>query len=258
VVQHQQFTKTIYGFNSSITTGTSANPYATTTRQTVVAGGIGAVLPTLTASYDALTGLSSGVSNGASADQKAYDDFGRIDSYTDNSAATGTQINTTTTTYDPTHGWVTQTGDAHSITAYTYDGGTEHRRLVTSETATVAGASSYTGTFTAGYNADGDLITQTDPNGVTTTLTRNEAAQPTRTNRDASRRCVADRRRHAFDKWTVALARWTCRIADLPIRRSRETHTSPRHRRCQHLRYAYLQLRRRQQSIVGLRLPCGV
>lgn len=176
---HTRVTKTVYGFNSTITAGVSANPYATTSEQTAVTGGVGTATPAETVTYNNDTGLATSTSNGTLADSSTYDDFGRVTSYSENTSATGGQINTATTTYDPTHGWVTQTADAHATTTDTYDGGTEHRGMVTSQAVTVNGSTAYSGTFTAGYDSDGNLVTQTDPNTVSTTLTRNETGQLT-------------------------------------------------------------------------------
>ncbi|MDQ1746362.1 MAG: hypothetical protein QOD07_625, partial [Frankiaceae bacterium] len=174
---HTRVTTTAYGFNSTITSGVSANPYAVTSEQTAVTGGVGTTTPTETVTYSADTGLPTSTSNGTLADSSTYDDFGRITSYTENTSATGGQTNTSTTVYDPTHGWVNQTQDAHTTLNYTRNGGNEHRGLVTAQAVTVNGTTSYAGTFTAGYDSDGNLISQTDPNSVSTTLTRNETGQ---------------------------------------------------------------------------------
>jgi len=176
---HTRVTKTIYGFNSTINSGISANPYAETIQQTSITGGVGTAVPTSTTTYSADLGMATSTSNGTIADSSNYDDFARLTSYTENTSATGGQANTATTTYDPTHGWVTQTADAHMTIAYTYNGGNEHRRLVTSQGVTVNGSTSYAGTFTAGYDSNGSLVSQTDPNTVSTTLSRDETGQLT-------------------------------------------------------------------------------
>jgi len=176
---HTRITTTVYGFNSTITSGASANPYATTSEQTAVSGGVGTLTPAETVTFNSDTGLATSNSNGTLADSTTYDDFGRVTSYTENTAATGGQANTATTTYDPTHGWTTQTTDAHTTINYTRNGGNEHRGLVTSQAVTVNGTTAYSGTFSAGYDSDGNLTSQTDPNTVSTTLTRNETGQLT-------------------------------------------------------------------------------
>jgi RHS repeat-associated protein len=176
---HTRITKTVYGFNSTITSGVSANPYATTSQQAAVTGGVGTATPAETISYDANTGLPTSTSNGTLADSSTFDDFGRVTSYKENTSATGGQVNTATTTYDPTHGWVTQAGDAHTTVTDTYDGGNEHRGLVTSRTISVNGSTAYSGTFTAACDSDGNIVSQTDPNTVSTTLSRDETGQLT-------------------------------------------------------------------------------
>lgn len=178
---HTRVTTTSYGFNSTLSGSplASSNPYATGAQQTAVTGGVGTATPAETVTYSADTGLPTSTSNGTLADSSSYDDFGRITSYMENTSATGGQANTATTSYDPTHGWVTQTADAHTTTTYTHDGGNEHRGLVTSQAVTVNGTTSYSGTFAAGYDSDGRIISQTDPNSVTTALSRNENGQLT-------------------------------------------------------------------------------
>ncbi|SOD71662.1 RHS repeat-associated protein [Jatrophihabitans sp. GAS493] len=80
-------------------------------------------------------------------------------SYTD---ANGT---TSTTGYDLL-GRKTSLNDGKGTTTWAYDSSSEHRGVVTSEDIGVAGAPS---TFTATYNAGGDLATQTYPNGLVAT-----------------------------------------------------------------------------------------
>lgn len=170
-----------FGFNSS------GNPYANTLYSTALTGGAGndAAVPTRTFSYDTTTGLPTGVSaaatteNPATATASSYDGFGRVTSYTEDTAATGGQANMTTTSYEVNSGRVATTTDAHTTTTYTYNGGLEHRGLPTSVSVAVAGSTPYTGTFTASYDADGQLATQTDPNGIISALTRNETGQLT-------------------------------------------------------------------------------
>jgi RHS repeat-associated protein len=180
---------TVYGFNSMISgnpptqssasTLSSTNNYADPAQQTMITAigsGLGTTVPAQTTTYDNATGLPTAVSNGSISDSTGYDDFGRVVSYNENTSATGAQANPISTSYDPTHGWVTSTSDAHSSTSYSYDAGNEHRGLPTSTSVTVAGTS-YNGTFTASYDASGQLATETDPIGVTTTLGRNETGQ---------------------------------------------------------------------------------
>jgi RHS repeat-associated protein len=178
---HVRVTKTVYGFNSTITSGVSANPYATTSEQTAatVTGGYEAATPAETVTFSADTGLPTSISNGTIADSTSYDDFGRPISYTENTSATGAQANTATAAYDPTHGWVTQTADAHTTIAYTHNSTNEHRGLITSQAVTVNGTTSYSGTFSASYDSNGNILSQTDPKSVSTTFIRDESGQLT-------------------------------------------------------------------------------
>lgn len=167
-------TTTGYGFNST------TNGYATTTRSTSVTGGVGGAVPATTISYDTSTGLpittaaAATVTQAATSSATSYDDFGRVHTYTDASEATGAQANTTTTTYDSTSGLVTQVSDAHTTTTYAYNANGETRDMTTGMTVNVNSTTPYAGTFTASYNADGQLASETDPNGVTTAVQRDE------------------------------------------------------------------------------------
>lgn len=131
-------------------------------------GGLGAAVPAVTTSYDASTGLATGVSAAATATQAStasstsYDDFGNVTSYNENTSASGNNANTVTTSYD-TAGRVASVKDAHGTTSYTYNQNGEYRDQATSETVTGLG------TITATYDADGNLNSQTLPNGQTTT-----------------------------------------------------------------------------------------
>jgi RHS repeat-associated protein len=181
-VGHARTTTTWYGFNSTVTGGGSSNPYANATTQTVSSGGLGVALPAQTVSYDSGTGLSTGLSDGSTADASSYDDFGRLSSYTENSSASGAQGNVATVVFDPTSGRVSSRRDQHQRITYAYNGGSEFRGLPTSVQVEVTASNNSTpavwsGSFTAGYDSDGRPVTQTDPNGVLSTLSRDEAGQ---------------------------------------------------------------------------------
>jgi RHS repeat-associated protein len=172
-------TTSAFGFNSTMTGTTSANPYASTSEYNTVSGGVGTTVPAQTTSYANGTGLPTGVSNGTVADATGYDDFGRPASYNENTTATSALANPVTTSYEATTGRLHTTADAHTTQTYTYNGGGEHRGLPTNLAVTVNGTTSYAGTFTAAYGADGAVTSQTDPTSVTTALTRDETGQLT-------------------------------------------------------------------------------
>lgn len=124
------------------------------------AGAGGSDLPRVDFGYDPDTGLpvtvSTTIGGTTTTLTTGYDTLGRVTSYTD---AAGT---TTTTGYD-VDGRVTSRDDGKGITTYTYDTAAEHRGLVTSQDVGVGPAPSV---FTAVYDPDGNLATQTYPNGL--------------------------------------------------------------------------------------------
>lgn len=143
-------------------------------------GGVGAAVPMRTTSYDPATGLATVVSAAATAENPAtsassgYDDFGRTTSYVDADEASGAARNAVTTSYDAS-GRVRQVTDAHTTLTYTYDGGGERRGLATKLDAVVNSTTPFTGSWSVVYDADGQVVSQTDPNGVRQDLTRDEA-----------------------------------------------------------------------------------
>ncbi|MEO7262337.1 MAG: RHS repeat-associated core domain-containing protein, partial [Jatrophihabitantaceae bacterium] len=129
----------------------------------------GTALPDVSTSYNTTTGLPTTVTAGGKTLTTDYDSLGRAVRYTD---ATG---NTATTTYDLS-GRVATVNDGKATTSYTYDSATEHRGLVTAEDI---GAGAAPGTFTADYDAAGNLTTQTYPNGLTATTSYDNAGNDT-------------------------------------------------------------------------------
>ena len=119
----------------------------------------GTALPAVTTSYHSSTGLPTTTVSGGKTLTTSYDTLGRVSSYTD---ATG---NLATTSYDIA-GRPMSVNDGKGITSFTYDSATEHRGLVTAKDVGVGAAP---GVFTASYNADGAITTQTYPNGLTST-----------------------------------------------------------------------------------------
>ncbi len=117
----------------------------------------GTSLPTVSYGYDTGTGLpvtSSTTTGGTTTTlTTGYDDLGQATSYTD---ATGS---TSTASYD-LDGRLASLDDGKGTTSYSYD---PHSGLLTSEDVGVTGAPS---TFTAGYDAAGNLASVTYPNGL--------------------------------------------------------------------------------------------
>lgn len=107
-----------------------------------------------------------------------YDSWGRQSSYTTVEGGVSQQ---TTTSYDPT-GRVLTVTDPQGTSTLGYDGTdaagqTEHRGLPTSVTITTNGAPQVR--FTGAYDADGALVLQKLPGGITQTTDYDDAGEPT-------------------------------------------------------------------------------
>ncbi len=145
------------------TTRKSTNTYDTAGRAitsavtvTPAANG-GTPVPKTTISYSPTMGLPATESaSGGATITTGYDTDGRVYSYHD-----GTELSSDTV-YDA-DGRVSIQSDGMATTTYTYDTSTEHRSLVTSKSDNIAG------TFTATYDPDGRMVTQTYPNGLVAT-----------------------------------------------------------------------------------------
>ncbi|WP_255648979.1 DNRLRE domain-containing protein [Frankia sp. ArI3] len=133
----------------------------------------GSTIPTATYAFDASTGLPTTTTADSVTLTTGYDSWGQVTSQTD---ADG---NTAATTYD-IDGRVATVNDGKGTYTYTYDGGSgEHRGLLTSLDV---GAGSAPSTFTAGYNADGKLTSQTYPNGLVAATRYDDNGEPTALN----------------------------------------------------------------------------
>ncbi|MET3808736.1 RHS repeat-associated protein [Nakamurella sp. UYEF19] len=128
----------------------------------------GTAIPTVTTAYGLNTGLIKTVSAGGKTLTTTYDTLGRQITYTD---AAGT---VSTTTYDLA-GRVATTDDGKGTVASTYDTADEHRNVVTTQNI---GVGSAPGTFTATYDPDGNLQTQTYPNGLLATHRYDNTGEP--------------------------------------------------------------------------------
>lgn len=141
-----------------------------------VSSSIGEPLPTAHTEYDSATGDATGTSitEGAitSTIRRAYDSVGRLTSYTDADGSVAT------TTYD-TDGRPTSASDGKGSYTYTYDAVAEPRGLPTSVAFSAVGAAAG-GTISATYDADGEVRSQTYPNGLVATYTRDATATPTK------------------------------------------------------------------------------
>jgi RHS repeat-associated protein len=127
-------------------------------------GGLGAPVPTTTYGYSTTTGRPTTVNNPTATITTAYDNAGRVTSYTD---ADGTA---STTTYDNLNRPVT-TNDGKGTQTRSYDSTTGHLTSL---------SDSHAGTFTAAYDHDGRIVSKTYPNGMKADTTHDEAGSPVR------------------------------------------------------------------------------
>jgi RHS repeat-associated protein len=136
----------------------------------------GTELPTVTHAYSATTGREITVStaNPAKTITRGYDSLGRLTSYRDAEGVTST-----ITSYDVRDRVVTSS-DAKGTQTRTYDA---LRGLVTGLSDSQAGS------FTAAYDADGDMTSKKLPNGLTVTSTLDETGNETRRQYTKSGNC---------------------------------------------------------------------
>ncbi len=131
-----------------------------------VASGLGTAVPITRNVHEQATGRLvrvQSVVGGLATTQvvTGHDTLGRQTSYTDADGVTST------TTYDLL-GRVATSNDGKATRTYSYDGGAERRGLLTSVTDSEGGA------FSGSYDVDGNLTTETWPNGVQVTKETNE------------------------------------------------------------------------------------
>lgn len=144
-------------------TRTTATAHDDAGRQTttVVSGGVGQAVPSVTTEYDPATGQpAKTTSTTGGTITKAYDKLGRRISYTDADGGV------TNAEYDLLGRPVKLTDSAPSSVTYTYDHAVEPRGLATRTTDSVAGA------FQATYDADGSPATEKLPGGYTLNVAR--------------------------------------------------------------------------------------
>lgn len=145
-----------------------------------VTGTVGRSVPQVTFEYDPVTGLQttmradeSGGADLAGVLHAEYDDFGNLVKFTDaDDAATEYQYDPagrleTVTYLDPQNATV-------GTSTYGYGTATDHRGLVSSVTHSGVG-----GAITANHDADGQIVTQTYPDGLTLWLARDTEGEVT-------------------------------------------------------------------------------
>ncbi|WP_420717809.1 DNRLRE domain-containing protein [Streptomyces sp. XY152] len=145
--------------NGATRTTTITHDAAGRPLKTTVTGGPGQMAPESTTNYDPATGMVTKVTSAtAGTITKTYDKLGRLMSYTD---ADGGR---TTSEYDHLDRPVKISDTVPSTVTYTYDHSAEPRGLATKATDSVAGE------FSAGYDANGSLATESLPGGYTLTV----------------------------------------------------------------------------------------
>ncbi|MEU2429105.1 DNRLRE domain-containing protein [Streptomyces sp. NPDC007861] len=133
-----------------------------------VSGGIGSAVPAVTTAYDPDSGkVATITSTDGGTIKKGYDKLGRLLTYADADGGV------TTSTYDAEGQPVQVSDNVPSSTTYSYDTASDPRGLPSAITDSVAG------TFTVGYDADGQVRTQKLPGGFTMRQRSNPAGQPT-------------------------------------------------------------------------------
>jgi RHS repeat-associated protein len=156
---------TSYAYDLYGDTLTRADTSGTTTRtwtysydasgrpHTAALTGPGTSLATITQAYDPSTGQPSTTSDGTNTITRTYDNLGRTKTYQDASG------NTSAYTYDEMDR-VASVDDGQGTQTYTYQSSADERGLLTSIDDSAAG------TFTGVYDADGNLIDESLPNGL--------------------------------------------------------------------------------------------
>lgn len=166
----------------TMTVETTGDAARTTTTEYDTAGrviastvhGVGTALPTVRTEYDPATGRAARTSAGSESITRRFDNVGRLESYTDSTGITSTFR------YDVA-GRPTETFDGAGRTYFVYDRSVDPRGLLTSSSFTsvsTGGAAAPGGAFSASYDPDGALWTQTYPNGLVAITTRDATGAP--------------------------------------------------------------------------------
>jgi len=142
-----------------------------------LSSGLGEPVPTTTYGYSSTTGRPTTVSTPHGTITTAYDNVGRVVSYTDANNWTST------TSYDQLNRPVaTVEGGAYTQT-FGYDATTGMLEELEDSDA---------GAFTASYDADGRIVSKTYPNGMTADTTYDPAGAPTRLTYTKTSNCSAN------------------------------------------------------------------
>ncbi|NAS20604.1 DNRLRE domain-containing protein [Herbidospora sp. NEAU-GS84] len=151
-------------------TRTTATTYDTAGQvlTTTVTGGLGTAVPAVTNSYDAAGRLTRTTASTGASITREYDALGRQTSYTDADGGV------TRVEYDALDRVIRKTDGAPSTMTYEYDLDADPRGLLTAMTDSVAGR------FTATYDAEGGIVAEQLPGGVSYTVGKDPTGAPTR------------------------------------------------------------------------------
>jgi RHS repeat-associated protein len=162
---------------SGTSTRTTTNTYDPAGRlhTTLVSSAVGQALPAISYGYDATTGLPTTQTANAQTITTDYNAIGEQTGYTD---ADG---NLSASTYD-IDGRLHTLNDGKGTQTYGYDSTTGDL---------VSVGDSGIGTFAATYNADGNMLTETYPTGMTAAYTYDETGTPTNVTYTAPSGCTS-------------------------------------------------------------------
>jgi len=159
--------KTTETVGTTTRTKTATYDAAGRLKTSAISSTVGIALPTVTNEYNKETGALEKQSTTTEGKTKTitsvYNTLGELTSYTD------ADENTATYNYD-IDGRAEKTNDGKGTQTYTYDTTTGFPTKVVDSAA---------GTFTAGYDAEGNMLTEGYPNGMNATYTYNAIGKPT-------------------------------------------------------------------------------
>jgi RHS repeat-associated protein len=180
---------TVNGIAGTGTIRTTTNTYdaAGRLKTTAISSAKGAALPTVASEYNSETGAltKQSTEEGKKAVTSSYNTLGQLTSYTDS------REDTSTYEYD-SDGRVKKMNDGKGVETYSYNGTTGFLTELTNEFGTSKLA------FTGSYDAEGNLLTEGYPNGMTATYTYNATAKPTALEYKKTTHCTEE---HESCRW---------------------------------------------------------
>jgi len=151
-------------YDRALTSDEIQKDYNTSVETQMSGPGTAQNLPATTYAYSSTTGRPTTVSTPGKTLTTAYDNAGRVTSYTDSDGQAST------TSYDNLNRPIS-TNDGKGTQTFAYDSATGALTSLTD---------SHAGTFTASYDADGRIASKGYPNGMTAETTYDDAGAPVR------------------------------------------------------------------------------